>query len=283
MNIPVSLELLAGILGGLIVSMVVLLLLQVRNSAMVSRIAAPAYEFVQQQAEREAETIIEAAKKQAADIVAAANAQHAEILASYTSHAAELQASYQEHLKNHTEMLTQKMNGAIAMHIEKLEGLGDQSIETLEEGRAKVQGRFSILLESFTRTEHDLEAAAKAESEKLGATFAKLGTEATAEVTTKVAAAVASVDEATKALVAKLAAEDAMVKAHLEEHTKAALAAVDSEIAALKASRLRILDTRITEIVEAVTKQVLQKQLTITEHAALAKEALAAAKRDGAL
>lgn len=261
MNIPVSIELLAGILGGLIVSMVVLLLLQVRNSAMVNRIAAPAYEYVHHQAEVESQVIIDEAKQKAEAIIASAEAERAQILASYTEHAAELQASYQAHLKHHTEMLTQKMNGAVATHLQSLEGLGSQSIETVEQGRAKLEQRFNIFLESFTATEHQLATAA---------------TTAATHMTDKLTAA-------TELISAGLENQDALIKAHFEQHTKDALEALDEELTAYKLSRMRILDTHIMEIVEVVTKRVLLKQLTITEHAELARDALEAAKKESFL
>ncbi len=261
MNIPLSIELLAGILGGLIVSMLVMLFLQVRSSLMVNRIAAPAYEFVQHQAEEEAEGIIAEAKRKADAIIASAETEHTQILAAYTQHAAELQSAYQENLKQHAEMLTQKMNGAIAVHLEKLESIGDQSLDALEAGREKLNTRFMGVLDSFTATEKQVDAAAQASL----STMSRV------------------IENASSTLTNALATQDMMVKTKLDEHTKAALVALDGEILAYKKARLHLLDTHINNIVESVTKKVLQKQLTITDHAELARDALAVAKRENIL
>jgi KaiC/GvpD/RAD55 family RecA-like ATPase len=261
MNIPLSIELLAGILGGLIVSMLVMLFLQVRSSFMVNRIAAPAYEFVQHQAEEEAAGIIAAAKQQAEAILVSAETERAQVLAAYTQHAADLQGAYQENIKQHADMLTQKMNGAIAVHLEKLDSIGQQSLDTLEAGRDKLNQRFMLVLESFTATEKEIDAAAEA----------ALGTMSRV------------VENASNTLTNALATQDMMVKTKLDEHTKAALTALDGEILAYKKARLHLLDTHINTIVESVTKRVLQKQLTITDHAELARDALAAAKRESIL
>ncbi len=260
-TIPVSVELLAGILGGLIVAMIVLLLLQVRNSVVVNRIAAPAYEFVQQQAAAESARIVESAKAEAAHIVETTRAEQELILASYREQVASLQKNYEAKFSGQVTGLQEQINATITAHFGQIELVAKEAARLSEERTKTLEGQFEIIKNRYIALGETLETKAVTLTESL--------TDAVARTSAEVARA--------------LEAQEQSLADALSAQVHEAYASVDTAVAQYQKERYALVDTHLERMVETVITEVLKTNLTLSDHAAIVQSSLAAAKEAGDL
>lgn len=254
-----SAAVLIGVLGGLVLSMIILLILQARSSAMVDRLAAPAYEYVQQQAEKEAKKIINNAEAEARQIRQTAEQERSELLEVYQQHAEELQASYQAQLTEHTTQLEERLASLTEETLGVWQAASDAALEKQEALQTQVDKKMA-----------DLTETAQAEQSQLHQSVADATTEikdTSSEALAQLGTVISSIESDTKE--------------QLQAHSKAALAAVDAHIDEYQHTREGVVDRHIAQIVESVTKQVLRQELSAADHAELARQALVEAKQAG--
>lgn len=257
MNPLFSIELLIGILAGLVTAMIVLLALQVRNSMAVNRLAAPVYDFVLHEADQQAKQIIEKAKREAKQIRDEAEEERDVLIANYTEEIHTLQQTFTTQLATHTNKMEQTLATTFQKTVDAWQTAGIDMQARMMSVEQTVTGRFSAL-------ETALEEAQ-----------ATIGSQATVAVGTFEK----GLEETVIALREKLEASDAIVTAKVDEHTKGSLKAIDDALLSYRSARERILDTHMAQIIEAVATDVLHKQLTLNDHAELAKQALIDAKQ----
>jgi len=252
-----SVELLIGILAGLVTAMIVLVALQVRNSIAVNRLAAPVYDYVLHEAEEEAKQIVLAAKREALHIRDEAEAERARLISTYTDHIHALHQTFTEQLTAHTAKMEQTIDVSFQKTVDGWQTAGLELQARMSAAEKNVKERFATLESSLKETEATLETRATAAV----ATFEK-------EVATTVTV-----------LKEKLEAYDTAVTSQVDGHTKDALKAIDDALLAYRTAREQIVDTHLAQIIEAVATDVLHKQLTLHDHADLAKQALLEAKQ----
>ncbi len=86
--------------------------------------------------------------------------------------------------------------------------------------------------------------------------------------------------ETAQVLSDQLESYDTTVTETISSHINHTYEKIDEEMHTYREARKAILDRHIQQIVEDVANRVLRKQLTVTEHAELAREALRRAKED---
>lgn len=261
MNVPLPIEFIVGLIAGVLSIAVVVLVLQLRSQKQFERLSQPAYEYMLHAAEREVQEKLQVAEQQAVDVVAAAETERAQLVQQYREDFTALQQTYKHELSSVVE---EQRTTFAAVQSEHVAQLKDQTKATLAEFRTNVEPLLTEVAE--------LKSA-------VTDTRVSLTDTANAAETTLTKATTQAIDTMTSAL----DAQQATVKTELETHSKQALAAVDDAVTTYRKQREHIVDTHITQIVEAVAKRVLHTELTVHEHAELAKQALQRAKRDGTL
>ena len=257
MNLSFSVELLIGLLTGLITAMIVLIALQVRNSAAVNRLAAPVYDFVMHEAEEQAKAIVKEAKAEAKRTRAEAEQERDTLIKTYAKQVEELHQTFEEQLTKHTTTLEQTLDTTFQESVDAWRAVGSQMQERVSSAEKSVSDRFAALETSL----REAQGAISGHAETAVTQFEN------------------KLDETVVALKEKLEAYDTTVTSKVDEHTSEALKAIDDALAAYRTARERIMDTHMTQIIEAVAADVLHKQLTLSEHADLAKQALIEAKQ----
>ena len=124
------------------------------------------------------------------------------------------------------------------------------------------------LKETLASEQQAVEAASKAVAAELTKTSQEVRTQLTSKV-----------DSAANAFTAHLQEYDQKFAGTLEQETQRLLKAINADMEEYQAQRRELLDANIAQIVEQVAKQVLHKQLTVSEHTELAKQALASVKQ----
>lgn len=261
MNVPVSLEMLLGLLIGCVSIIIVVLLMRLRGERQFDRLSQPAYEYMRQSAEQEAATILAEAKQNAATVRESAETERAELIQAYQT---ELQAMRSRY--------TEAIDAAMQEQTEAIQKLESKHAQTLHDSVADTTAAFTSVLEPMQSEMADLKTAM--------ATTRSEVEEAAATMQTTLSH---SVEAAVSDMKTALHDQQTTVKEELATHSQAALAAVDTATEAYQTHREQIVDTHITQIIEEVAKQVLHTELSVHEHAKLAREALAAAKQDGVL
>lgn len=257
MNFMFSAELLIGTFAGLVTAMIVLLALQVRNSIAVNRLAAPVYDYVLHEAAAEAKQIVDQAKREATHIRDEAEAERAVLIATYTDHIHSLHQTFTEQLTAHTAKMEKTIDVSFQKTVDGWHTAGMELHARMSAAEKNVKERFATLETSLADTE---------------ATLAKRADQAMETFEHDLTATVTVMKE-------KLQAYDTAVTSHVDTHTKDALKAIDDALLAYRTARERILDTHMAQIIEAVATDVLHKQLTLTDHAELAQQALIEAKQ----
>jgi len=256
MSTFISVELLLGILAGLVTAMVVLIVLQVRNSVAVQRLAAPVYDFVIHEAEERAKEIVDEARREAKQITAQAEKEREKLIDNYTAEIATLQKVFEDKLSIHTENLEKTIDTTFSNSLaawEKVSLEMQKQLQTTEQG----------VVEKFALLQQSLETSEK-------------------QITSQAATAMVDFEKQLTDTVVKLKEKmdtfDSSITTHIDEHTKEALATIDNALASYRRAREHILDAHMAQIIETVTAEVLHTQLTLQEHAELTKRALLDAK-----
>lgn len=261
MSITLSFEVVVALFAGLLLLLLALLFLQFRNNLTIKKLTSPLYDQVRKEAEAEAEAIVASARARAEEIIAGAGEEREAVVAAYEAQVADLQSSFEDKLTSHTTVLTKKIDGLLESQSKQLTGASADMFEAIIHDHTKIRERFEKVLSTLEKTQENV-------------------TQQSDEAVTSVKE---RLQETADTLSEQLQSYDQEISRTLSEHITHTYDKIDEQMVAYQRAREAILDRHILQIVEDVTRQVLRKQLTMSEHAELAREALAQAKRDNVL
>jgi F0F1-type ATP synthase membrane subunit b/b' len=246
---------------GLTIAMAALLLLQMRSSSQMRKLTYPAYEYVVRKAEHDADAIIEEAQKKARSIIAEAEKTGQATMQSYEKSAKEANDHFVERFGNITDNLASHLEVASSKGTASVESFAQEALHALKAQQESVTGGFQEALLGVTSFSKEL----RTQTDKALAHMHK------------------GVEDSQAALAQKLQAESDAQSAHISAFLEKTLASAEAEISAYQKSRIALLDTHIERLVEDVAKTVLHKELTLHDHAELARTALQEAKEHNVL
>ena len=206
----------------------------------------------------QAKTIIGSAQDQAKQIIASAQEQREQIVQEYDDQINKLQAAYQVQLESHTKKLTGQIDELQKVQADRLADASTEFFEKIVADHSKIRERFQRVLQMIENTQSSVQA----ESEQ-----------AVHSVKEKL-------HETAQVLSEQLETYDTTITETISQHINHTYEKIDEEMHTYREARKAILDRHIQQIVEDVANRVLRKQLTVTEHAELAREALRQAKED---
>jgi F0F1-type ATP synthase membrane subunit b/b' len=256
MNSYFTVELLIGTFLGLLLAMVILLVLQVRTTNKVNKLTYPAYEYVIEKAEHDAEKLIQEAQHKAQSIITQAEQSGAKTIADYTSQAKEIHSEYSSALHAQTESLEHTMQGISSEETAALKQVTDAAEDMIESQEKSI-------LANVAKTNQSIE---------------QLASKTEQEATESITHLEEHVEEVGDMLEAQLKATDIAGQALLKNHVAALQGQADKQVAAYTDARIKLLDAHIEQLVESVVLEVLHTQLTPSEQASLAFQALKEAK-----
>ncbi len=206
----------------------------------------------------QAKTIIGSAQDQAKQIIASAQEQREQIVQEYDDQINKLQAAYQVRLESHTKKLIGQVDELQKAQSDRLTDASTEFFEQIVTEHSKIRERFERVLQMIENTQSSVQAesehAVNSVKEKL--------------------------QETAQVLSEQLESYDTTITETISNHISHTYEKIDEEMHTYREARKAILDRHIQQIVEDVANRVLRKQLTITEHAELAREALRQAKED---
>lgn len=268
----------AGMMAGLVIAMVVLLVLQIRSSTQVNKLTFPAYEYVVKQASHKADEILHAAQKEAQSIVSEAEKSGQKIVQEYTTSATEVHTAYlktvEQFTHNHSDALAVAAQEG-ALHLEKLVASVTESVHAQEEG---VRVRFDESLQAVEKMSQRIEGRTNESVSKMEELLTQVGTALETRTSGSIEKMENHVSVVEKTLIEKLQNADQQQQEYIHSHLEKALEAAEKHIIEYQKSRIGLLDMHIEKLVEDVTKRVLNKELTVQDHAQLARQALTEAK-----
>ncbi len=209
----------------------------------------------------QAKQIVMEAEAQARAIVASAKEQRTQVVDDYSTQIGKLQKVYEQRLAEHIGSLTEHIDTLRASQTKELTDASAQLFESIILEHGKIRKRFDKVLNLFEETQGTMVGEAK---------------QAVDSVKTRL-------DETAQTLTEQLHTYDNTIRDTISEHIKHTYEVIDGQMAEYREAREAILDRHIQQIVEDVTRKVLNKQLTIVEHAELARDALAQAKKDNVI
>jgi F0F1-type ATP synthase membrane subunit b/b' len=256
-----SIELIAGVLTGLVIATVIMMVLQIRNSVQINKLTFPAYEYVVKQAEHKANEILNQAQKEARGILAEAEKSGQKAFATYNQTAVKTQETYSGMLEKLSHELTDHLAETAKKGGEKLVSVTAHASETISAREKALAASFDASLEEMhtfstklqSRTEHALSSLEK------------------------------EMGEIAKKLTEGLHEHEVSYKKEIATHLERALEVAEHDIDSYKKARIAVLDMHIEKLVEEVTAKVLHKKLSVEEHGALARAALVEAKEQSLL
>lgn len=251
-------EIFIGLLAGLTAAMLAVLILQLRSQSRVAKLIYPAYEYALQQAEHDANQVLKKAQQQAREIITKAETT---ARADIAKRQETIEAANETYFKE-----LEQLHVSMHRHLEQVAHAGVTSLTNASEEIAVHTKTQSETLKKFTTsTKSEWQSVVEQTSKALAtqaATAEKTMETVLQQTTTALVQAETEQRSALADHMAKLLEE---AKAEVEEYTK---------------QRQQLLDAHIADIVAEVTTQVLHTTLDSTEHAKLAREALAAAKQE---
>lgn len=206
----------------------------------------------------QARSIIANAQDQAQQIIASAKDQREQIVQEYDDQINKLQAAYQVQLESHTKKLTGQIDEIQKIQAERLTEASTEFFEQIIREHSKIRERFERVLSMIEKTQNSVQ-----EESKQAVTSVKEKLQETAQI-----------------LSDQLESYDTTITETISKHIEHTYEKIDEEMHTYREARKAILDRHIQQIVEDVANRVLRKQLTLTEHAELAREALRQAKED---
>ena len=261
MNVPFALEFVVGIVLGIAIITIVMVWLQLRGQKQFDRLSQPAYEYMQQQAAKQADDMVAAAKETAFAIEAEANKERETLLHDFQSELTAMKGTYKETLEAAVQEQRAGLQSIQKAHADELATQTTAAIKTVTDTVTPLQTDVASLHKHLTEVQTAITTTAKEAEE----TFAS------------------KVQEAVTAVQSALTDEQATVVAAIQEQTTTATAGIEEAMQVYQKEREHIVDMHITQLVEAVAKQVLHSELTVHEHGELAKAALKQAKEAGTL
>ena len=256
MNSYFTVELLIGTFLGLLLAMVILLVLQVRTTNKVNKLTFPAYEYVIEKAEHDAEKILQEAQHKAQSIIAESEQAGAKAIADYTNQAKEIHAEYSGALRAQTKSLEQEMHDMSDDEQAALQKVTDAAEDIIESQEKSILANVAKTNQSIEQLTAKTEQEANESIEHLEEHIEEVG----------------------DMLEAQLKATDTAGQALLKNHVASLQDQADKQVAAYTEARIKLLDAHIEQLVESVVLEVLHTQLTPSEQASLAFKALKEAK-----
>lgn len=206
----------------------------------------------------QANGIIGNAQDQAKQIIASAREQREEIVSEYADQINKLQASYQVQLESHTKTLVTQIDQLQQSQADRMTNASTELFESIIAEHTKIRERFNKLLTMLEKTQQEMQQESKTAVDSV-----KERLQQTAQV-----------------LSDQLESYDTTITKTISEHINHTYEKIDEEMHVYREARQSILDRHIQQIIEDVANRVLRKQLTITEHAELARTALREAQKE---
>ena len=257
-----SVEILIGVtIIALIIGMIILLILQITSNARAGKLTYPVYEYVVRKAEHEADGIIEQAQKEARTIIVEAEKSGQETMQLYAESAKKAHDAFSESLDAYTSKLTGHLESASAKSISELQKVAEVTSSSMQQQQQTVSARFDEVLSSVQGVSETLESKALRAVDGMRQ----------------------SIEQVEKSLIADIQARQTHQQEQIEQFLEKTLQSAEANIASYQKSRIALLDAHIEKLVEDVTRKVLHKQLTLDEHAELARLALVEAKENNLL
>lgn len=244
---------------GLVISMIVLLVLQARNSARLNKLTYPA-ELTVEKAQATADEILGEARRQARQIVAGAEAQGRQIALDHATETKALRESYERAL---SDMKDQFNNEVVSV----LKASELRSEELINLFSASIKYQESDMKEKISGLIEDLSGV----PERLSDEAAR----ASVELKDRVARAAEEIERSLSLIQEESSRQ-------ISEHLAKKFDEAEKDIEAYREGRQRVLDKHLTTLVKDVVKVTLQKELKAEDHAELVRRALSEA-REGSL
>lgn len=249
-------EILVGIFIGVLVATIVVVVIQIRTTSQISKLTFPAYEYAIKKAEAEADAIVIDARKKARGVMIEAEKAGQAMVGTYDTQANGIQKKYEAALARQTEKVVKEFHDGAAEQVQKLYTVTSTAERAITTEQKKVT-------DNVTRINASLEeVATKAEHR-------------TQEVITALDKRLERVGIAIEASL-KETQEGGAKK--LQEHLASLQGVADEHLEVYAASRKRLLDAHIEQLVDAVVMKVLHTQLPVSTHGSLARDALKEAK-----
>jgi hypothetical protein len=256
MNNYFTIELLIGTFLGLLLAMIILLVLQVRTTNKVNKLTFPAYEFVIEKAEHDAQKLLQEAQHKAQSIIVEAEQAGVKSIADYTTQAKEIHTQYSSALHAQTKSLEQAMQDISTQETAALKKVTDAAKDLIEAQEKSV-------IKNVKKTNQSIEQLVVKTEQEVNQSIVQLGERV---------AGVADILET------QLKATDAAGQEKLGEHLASLQTVADKHVQMYTDARTNLLDTHIEQLVESVVLKVLHTQLSPSEQATLAFESLKEAK-----
>lgn len=245
-----------GSLAGLLIGMIVLLVLERKNTQTMNKLTYPAYEYVIKKAEHDAEAILNEARGKARSIIAEAEKEGQKTIEVYKNDAATMQDAFAQSIDDLRHHLSNELAASHEAGMKVLAGATAALKDSLTGEEEKVRSAYSSLLDGARSLAHTME-----EESHNALTLMEQ------EIT-----------KTTGAITDTLQKEDDAYERYIDEHLEAVVKAAEEEIRTYRDKRIALLDSHIERLVEDVVKEVLHLQLTPSQHADLARDALMDAK-----
>lgn len=251
-------DLLVGVLGGLIIAVLAVLVLQLRNQSKLTTLTYPAYEYALQQAEHDANEVVKKAHAQAREIITKAETITREDIAARQEKITSANDAYFKELE--------QLHVSMHRHLTQVAEAGVTSLTSASEEIAAHTKQQSAALKKFaTATQSDWQGVID---------------QTTTTLDTHAAEASATIKKLIATATKELTSAQAEQRRALAEHMSTLMDEAKSEITEYRQQRQQLIDTHIADIVTDVTTEVLHTTLDSAQHATLARTALAAAKQD---
>jgi F0F1-type ATP synthase membrane subunit b/b' len=261
MNSLFTVELLIGTFLGLLLAMVILLVLQIRTTNKVNKLTYPAYEYVIEKAEHDAQKVLAEAQHKAQSIMAEAEQAGAKTLADYATQADEIHKQYSAALNTQTDSIAHAMQDVRTEETAALKKLTDSAEDVIEAQEDRV-------VQNVEKTNQSIQ--------QIVANTEKEASESIAQLEERI-------DSVGDMLETKLKASDTAGQEQLTKHLASLQATAEKQVEAYTESRIKLLDAHVEQLVESVVLKVLHTQLPVSGHSELAFKALKEAKAQNIL
>lgn len=227
---PLFWVLLAMVGTGILVSLVALLVVQLRNNAAIHHLTFPVYDYTVKEAQQRANEILAKAEELARTVIAEAEHKSVELVRERTRDSEQAMAEYQKVLAALLEAQKQSLGAYVSG--------AEQALAALPRA----------LSDEVERSKHAMAAQWDALAKRTEEFQATLGADV------------------------KRAVSDELAKE---------MESVRGALATYRQERMNLIERDIVAILEKATALVLKRELSLKDHADLARESLEAAKREG--
>lgn len=249
-------EILVGVFVGVLFATIVVMIMNIRTTSQVNKMTFPAYEYAMKKAEHDAEGLIADARKNARAIITDAEKAGHDTIAGYTNQATEIHEKYKEAIAAQSEHIVSTLHDASNAQGQAL----TSAITSAESAIAAEQQKVA---DSADRTQSALEKTAEHTEHQVQQSLQTLQS---------------TVVQAGKDIKKQLQGAETAGEQKLAAHIDSMQEAADAHLATYEASRTKLIDAHIEQLVDSVVAQVLHTQLPVSEHASLARAALEEAK-----